>query len=208
MKTQIILYGRMRKLFGEKFEFSNVPNLKVAISALNSVNNDFKKTLMDDFSNGMNYQVFINRELVKNVKAVKRLEKNSTIEIVPCISGQDPITILVAVVGNLIITGITMLLTPAPESIDEQRIEASIKGESYIFETPDNVARQGQAYPLGYGRLRIGSQIINSTVTSVDLANFSTSQPDLGYDNITEQLSEFLNLDVLNRGYFNGGIQN
>ena len=88
------------------------------------------------------------------------------------------------------------------EAMDDRRIEASIKGESYMFSSPDNLARQGQTLPLGYGRLRIGSQIINSSITTKDLHNNSFDNTDFGYsDNIKNQFSEFLNLSLLKNEY-------
>ena len=110
-------------------------------------------------------------------------------------------TILVNLVINLIMAGIQYLLFPE-EALNERRIEASIKGESYMFSSPDNLARQGQTLPLGYGRLRIGSQIISSFVTNKDLSNNEFDNNDFGYtDNVKNQISEFLNLSLLKNEY-------
>ena len=78
----------------------------------------------------------------------------------------------------------------------------SIKGESYIFSTPDNLVQQGQPLPLGYGRLRVGSQIISSSITNTDLKNANIDNSDFGYtDNLKDQISDFLNLSLLNNNY-------
>jgi hypothetical protein len=92
-------------------------------------------------------------------------------------------------------------LFPA-EALDDKRIEASIKGESYMFASPENLAKQGQALPLGYGRLRVGSQIVSSSITNKDLSNNNFDNTDFGYpDNIKNQISEFLNLSLLKNEY-------
>ena len=71
-----------------------------------------------------------------------------------------------------------------------------------MFSSPDNLARQGQALPLGYGRLRIGSQIVSSSVINKDLSNNDFDNSDFGYsDNIKNQISEFLNLSLLKNEY-------
>jgi len=71
-----------------------------------------------------------------------------------------------------------------------------------MFSTPDNLARQGQALPLGYGRLRIGSQVVSSFILNKDLSNNQFDNSDFGYsDNIKNQISEFLNLSLLKNEY-------
>ena len=57
MKTKIILHGRLSKKFQKEFEFSNVKNLKTAVSAINSIYPDFKNSLLQDARQGMNYQI-------------------------------------------------------------------------------------------------------------------------------------------------------
>lgn len=199
MKTKIILHGRLSKKFQKEFEFSNVKNLKTVVSAINSVHPDFKSSLLQDARQGINYQILIDRKIAKNVKNENELKNNSTIEIVPCLLGADPATIITTLIVNLLVAGITYLMTP---DATPRRIEASIKGESYIFATPDNLVKQGQALPLGYGRLRVGSQIISSSITNTDLKDINIDNSDFGYtDNLKDQISDFLNLSLLNNNY-------
>lgn len=201
MKTKIILYGKISKEFQQKFEFFNIGNLKSAISAINSVCPNFKNHLVKEATRGINYQILVNRKLIQNVKTFNDVGPESTIEIVPCISGADPVTLLVSLVTNLIVTGIQYLLFPQ-EQLEGRTIEAAIKGQSYIFSTPDNLARQGQPLPLGYGRLRVGSQIVSSYITNKDLEDNIFDNSDFGYtDNIKNQISEFLNLNLLKNNY-------
>lgn len=201
MKTKIILYGKISKEFKEEFEFFNIGNLKSAISAINSVYPNFKNHLMKEAAKGINYQILVDRRLVQNVKSFDDIKTESTIEITPCINGADPATLLLSLVTNLIMTGIEYLLFPK-EALQERAIEASVKGESFIFSTPDNLARQGQPVPLGYGRLRVGSQIVSSHITNKNLGDDTFDNSDFGSaDNIKNQISEFLNLNLLNNNY-------
>ena len=199
MKTKVILHGKISRKFQKEFEFFNVKNLKTVISAIDSIHPNFKNSLLQDARQGINYQILIDRKITKNLKAVKEIKDNSTIEIVPCLLGADPNTILVSLIVNLVVAGITYLMTPDAQP---RRIEASIKGESYIFSTPDNLVQQGQALPLGYGRLRVGSQIISSSITNTDLKNANIDNLGFGYtDNLKDQISDFLNLSLLNNNY-------
>ena len=201
MKTKIILHGKIAKKFGKSFEFYNINNLRSAVSAMNTIDPEFKSYLVKQSQEGIHYQVIVDEKIVQNVNNFTNIKPESEIQFVPCILGADPVTILVTLVVNLIVAGIQYLLYPE-EALNERRIEASIKGESYMFSSPDNLARQGQTLPLGYGRLRIGSQVVSSFITNTNLSNNVFDNSDFGYsDNIKNQISEFLNLSLLKNEY-------
>jgi predicted phage tail protein len=69
---------------------------------------------------------------------------------------------------GLVMAGITFLLTPMPEP-DNREIESSIKSDSFLFQGANNIASQGQPVPLAYGRMRVGSQVISSTIRNSDI---------------------------------------
>lgn len=201
MKTKIILHGKLAKQFGKSFEFYNIRSLKNAVSAMNIINPKFKSHLVRESQRGINYQILVDEKIIKNVNNFTDIRPESKIHFVPCILGADPVSLIISLVVNLVVAGIQYLLFPQ-EALNERRIEASIKGESYMFSSPDNLARQGQALPLGYGRLRIGSQIVSSSVINKDLSNNDFDNSDFGYsDNIKNQISEFLNLSLLKNEY-------
>jgi len=64
--------------------------------------------------------------------------------------------------------GITYLLTPIPEN-KPKRQEATVKGESFLFQGANNVTEQGTPVPLAYGRLRIGSKVIQTSIRNGDI---------------------------------------
>jgi predicted phage tail protein len=61
--------------------------------------------------------------------------------------------------------GLQMALAPKP---DMQRPESDVGGaeKSFAFSSKANVANQGVPVPVGYGRLRVGSSIIQSSIKS------------------------------------------
>lgn len=61
--------------------------------------------------------------------------------------------------------GLQMMLAPKP---DMQRAESTVSAakQSFNFSSKANVAEQGIPVPVGYGRLRIGSAVIQSTIKS------------------------------------------
>lgn len=79
-----------------------------------------------------------------------------------------------ATVGvTLTLGGIAQLLTPSPKA-DFLNTERSENRPSYLFSGPINTTRQGNAIPVGYGFLRVGSQVISTSMTSEDLINSTT----------------------------------
>jgi len=68
---------------------------------------------------------------------------------------------------GLVAAGVTNLLTPMPEFGDFREIETG-GSASYIFNGPVNTIREGGPVFVGYGRLLIGSHVIQSALDTVD----------------------------------------
>ena len=87
-------------------------------------------------------------------------------------------SLIMAGVG-LMAAGIANLLTPMPEFDDFRQIEGGGR-PSYLFSGPANVIREGGPVFIGYGQLLVGSQVIQSTIETVDElnGNFMNLQAD------------------------------
>ena len=73
---------------------------------------------------------------------------------------------------GLIISGIMYAMTPIPEpEPDEASIKSSVKNSSFIFQNPRNVASQGKPVPIAYGKLRVGSMVIGTSISNYNLEN-------------------------------------
>ena len=71
---------------------------------------------------------------------------------------------------GLVAAGITNLLTPMPKFGDFREIEgAGVGSKSYLFNGPENTIREGGPVFVGYGRLLVGSQVIQSAADTVDV---------------------------------------
>lgn len=82
-------------------------------------------------------------------------------------------SVLVAVAFSAISYGVQALLTKPPQynAISQSGAAASTAAtaatsKSFLFSNRENVASQGNPVPLGYGRLRVGSVIIQENVKS------------------------------------------
>tara|TARA_Y100000114_G_scaffold24684_1_gene20383 strand:- start:13231 stop:13917 length:687 start_codon:yes stop_codon:yes gene_type:complete len=192
MITKIKLHGKLGKIYGESFEFENINKPMDVVKAMDSILPGFKKHVINEAKAGGHYEIIVNGAS-KNGLELETKEKNiKEVEIVPCILGYGPLVIILGVIAvgvglagiygvavsaflialgvGLIIAGIMYLLTPIPENEpNEQNIRASIRNSSFIFQNPSNSSSQGRAIPIVYGRLRVGSHVIGTTISNFQL---------------------------------------
>jgi hypothetical protein len=69
----------------------------------------------------------------------------------------------------LLVAGVSNLLTPTPKFEDVREIEGGGK-PSYMFSGPQNTVREGGPVFVGYGRLLVGSHVIQTSLDTVDTA--------------------------------------
>jgi predicted phage tail protein len=70
---------------------------------------------------------------------------------------------------GLIGMGIQMMLAPKPEPLERPAASigtASALSQSFFFSSRVNSAQQGLPVPVGYGRLRVGSLVIQNSISS------------------------------------------
>lgn len=70
---------------------------------------------------------------------------------------------LIGLGASLVLQGVMGLLFPPPKPDFNQEVQAG--GKSYLFGSKPNNASQGQAVPVGYGRLKIGGSQISAGMT-------------------------------------------
>jgi predicted phage tail protein len=69
---------------------------------------------------------------------------------------------------GLVAAGVTNLMTPMPKFGDFREIEGGGAAQSYTFAGAQNTTREGGPVFVGYGRLLIGSHVIQSALDTVD----------------------------------------
>ena len=193
MKTKIRLHGKLKKLYGESFEFANIRKPIDAIKALDAIFPGFKKSVVDEAKAGGHYEIISNGETKNAFELTRDQKKIKEVDIVPCLLGHAGTLVIalgalavgiglsigvstalgaffIALGVGLIIAGIMYLLTPIPENEPNERsITSSIKNASFLFQNPRNVSTQGRAIPIVYGKLRVGSYVVGTTVTNFEL---------------------------------------
>ena len=91
-------------------------------------------------------------------------------------SGNKVMGVIMTVVGVVLIAsgqvaaglallsaGASVLLSKPPKFDDFREIEEGKKKVSYLFDGPTNAANEGGPVPVGYGRLIVGSQVIQTS---------------------------------------------
>jgi predicted phage tail protein len=90
-------------------------------------------------------------------------------------------------VGGLVLTAVTMGLQMLMQDKNKNTVNAAkstttaVK-ESFDFSNKANVANQGSSIPIGYGRLKVGSQVIQYTVKAF--------QSQIPFDDIAKKFNE------------------
>ncbi len=217
MKTKIILHGKIAKIYGKEFEFHNINKPTDVIYAMDTMFPGFRKYIVNKTREGLSYEIIVNGE-TETAFSMNNTKNIKTVEIAPSIIGKDPITLfftlgaglavggyvigigtllggfLFAVGMGLVIAGIQYLNTPIPEDEPEtieNSIRAGIKNSSYLFSSPQNVSTQGRPVPIGYGRLRVGSYVVATTISNYDL---TLDRQNVAYENnVTNALVKIQN---------------
>jgi len=83
---------------------------------------------------------------------------------------------LIAAGIGLAVTGITLLMMSPPKFDDFRKIDGGGGKPSYLFDGPSNVLGEGGPVPVGYGRMRIGSQTVEISMNNVELDVKSTAK--------------------------------
>ena len=134
-------------------------------------------------------------EGVRSSELSMRLDNLKSVDIIPVLEGADEdgkswgaiiIGVILIAIGagplaatmfgpamvmggiGLVVAGIANLLTPTPEFADFREIEGGAARASYIFSGPENTVREGGPVFVGYGRLLVGSHVIQTTVDTFD----------------------------------------
>lgn len=79
---------------------------------------------------------------------------------------------IIAAGVTLVIAGITILTMQPPQFDDFRKIDNGNGGKpSYLFDGPTNILGEGGPVPIGYGRMKIGSQAIEISVSNYEVSN-------------------------------------
>lgn len=85
--------------------------------------------------------------------------------------------------AGLMVGGLVMMSMKPPKAQKAQ--EPVDQMASFLFNKPTNSSTQGVAIPRGYGRMRVGSVVVSTSLTSEELSN----SPDGGYAEMVQEIA-------------------
>ena len=177
--TIVNIHGILAREYGTSFMLS-LPNPKDVLEAIDCNKQGFLRRLIELQREGLCYDIIINKTRITNGPDMDHMLNPATIDLVPAISGSGPAmipllgaigitggtaTFLGAVLNSVLFAAISYALAPKPEN-EALEVVAGGSKSSMIFSNTANLASQGSPVPIGYGRLIVGSQVIQATIKS------------------------------------------
>lgn len=179
--TQVILHGILAKEFRKSFSLA-IKRPKEVFDAISCSHSNFRNRIAELANQGIYFALLVDGKKITSMEELSIASDNQKIDIAPVICGQGPFSFIVPLIvkagafiaGNTFLSslvvgvammGIQMMLAPKPEMQRPESVVNSAK-QSFLFSSKANVAEQGIPVPVGYGRLRVGSAIIQSTIKS------------------------------------------
>lgn len=199
--TKINLHGLLAFEFGDSFELL-LKRPKDIFYAIDANRKNFHKRIIELSIQGCHYSIVVDGMDIKDLKEFEIKKQPKTIDLVPVVIGSGSsgggvfaalgvvamfIPGLQGVGIALIGMGVSMMLAPKQDNTVEPPKAAigtaSAINQSFYFSNIANVAQQGSPVPVGYGRLRVGSSVIHSSVRSYPIEISSNTSKFVLSDN-------------------------
>jgi predicted phage tail protein len=159
--TELRLHGILAKEFGSSF-FYELEGPREAFFAVDANQEGFINRILALHRNNINYTMIVDNEYVKSEEDFFSEKAPKRIDIVPIVAGAGGG--LGALIGALVMAVISYILylLLRPKEPETPRVEATTRAidESFTFSNKANIAAQGTPVPVGYGQLRVGSQVV------------------------------------------------
>ena len=185
--TNIILHGILAKEFGENFRMQ-IHKAANVIKAIDVNRRNFNKRIFELSREGLNYTMIVDGKKITELEELNIQKEPQEIHLVPLIIGAGGFALVAAITGvaataltggaflaavaiNFVVMtaisiGLQMLLAPKPDAGPEISATTKALRESFTFSNKANTAAQGVPVPVGYGRLKVGSQLIQMSIKS------------------------------------------
>ena len=188
--AKVNFHGNLGKRLGRKSWNLSVSSVKEAFHAVNTLTErKLSKIFLADHEKRLRYQIKVNNKPIDssninpdNIQTVFDSElcintKIETIDIIPLLEGRGNKVMgtIMTIVGVVLLfinpavgvaligAGMSVLLAKPPKFDDFREIEEGKKKVSYLFDGPTNAANEGGPVPIGYGRLIVGSQVVQTS---------------------------------------------
>jgi len=184
--TQVTLHGILAKEFKKTFSLA-IKRPKEVFDAISCTHSNFRHRIVELANQGVHFTLLVDGKKMTTIEELSIVSDNQQIDIVPFVCGAGKVGAIIAVVAlgvltagagialgvslltnvgvGLVMMGIQMALAPKPK-MDRPSADVNSAKQSFLFSSKANTAEQGIPVPVGYGRLRVGSAVIQSTIKS------------------------------------------
>lgn len=193
MLKKIKLLGHLGKKFGKEYLF-DVASPAEAVKALCHQVKGFKQYMQEGSGRDQKFKIVVGKEVLSDIPKQIHMETDNNISIVPVVKGAGGKVAGVALIiigaaltylslGTagaqgyalmaagvaLIAGGVIALTTKTPAGTAPSETNKD-NDRSYLFNGAVNTTQQGQPIPIGYGRMRIGSQVVSASLSTTQIA--------------------------------------
>ena len=161
--TKIKLHGILAKEYGEIFNMK-ISKPRDVIKAIDCNRSGFRKRVVDLQKQGFVYDILVDKKRMTKESFLNSKSPHQ-IDLVPVIVGSG-LPLLEVILIDVAQVAISYALMD-PGTLDGGEATVGSTKGSLLFQGGNaNVASQGSPIPIGYGRLKVGSQIVQSSVKS------------------------------------------
>lgn len=167
--TEIHLHGILGKKYGRLHKFA-IKEPKDVVRALEANYENFSKELKELLKKNIVYTIVADDQWVQGSSFLK--SKIKKIDLVPTIVGGGGIILTVIVLAISIASAVYSYVQAGKQQypqIPGAEMTSSASSKSLSFSNRENITEQGNPVPLVYGRLKVGSFVIQSAVKSFPL---------------------------------------
>jgi predicted phage tail protein len=164
--TTIRLHGILAQKYGKVFKM-NIDKPKDVIRAIDVNREGFRKTVVDLQKQGFSYELIVNKERLSK-KSFLNKKHPKEIDFVPFIVGAGPAVPILKAIGLALASAAIQYALTDPGTIDGGETTIGSDSKSLLFSSSIiNLTAQGSPLPIGYGRLKVGSSVIQSSMKSI-----------------------------------------
>ena len=164
--TTIRLHGILAQKYGKVFEME-IDKPRDVIRAIDANREGFRKTVVDLQKQGFAYELIVNKKRL-NKEEFSNNKKPQEIDFVPFIVGAGTgLEMFLISLAVSLVSAVIQYALMDPGTIDGGESTVSGGGSLMFSSSQVNLAAQGSPLPIGYGRLKVGSSIIQSSMKSL-----------------------------------------
>ncbi len=176
--TEIHLHGILGKKYGRLHRFA-IKEPRDVVRALEANYENFSKDVKDLLKKNIVYSIVADDQWVQGDSFAKK-DKVKKIDFTPCILGSGPAVFGSWLAAIMFYASLAISIASAvyayvqagkqqyPEIPGAEGI-SSANSKSLAFSNRENITEQGNPVPLVYGRLKVGSFVIQSSIKSFPL---------------------------------------